>query len=188
MFTVPHSTGVPFVVTSGGVSTRVLGTSFVVRHYATDGAVHVAVTAGKVTTGAPRHVVTLAAGRVAQIIDSTTTTSLISASPSDDPTTAWTSGKLVFKEAPVSEVLTEVGRWYGYTFRLSDSALMRRHVTTVLTTNESVRTLRLLKDLLAVDMQYDGDVITLRPRKRAKSVAPTERIKAAPYSLTEVGK
>jgi ferric-dicitrate binding protein FerR (iron transport regulator) len=51
LFTVSSHAGHPFTVISGLTKTRVLGTSFVVRHYGTDTTVMVAVRTGKVSVG-----------------------------------------------------------------------------------------------------------------------------------------
>ncbi len=48
LFTVTHSAGTPFIVRTGNIDTRVLGTTFGVRRYVTDSFTHVTVAEGRV--------------------------------------------------------------------------------------------------------------------------------------------
>jgi len=86
-------------------------------------------------------------------------------------------------------MLAEVGRWYGYEFRLADSSIAQQPVTTVLTMGQSAKTLKLLRDLLDVSMTFDGDVITLHPLDTGRAI-PNHPTRARPAfsTHTEVGK
>jgi ferric-dicitrate binding protein FerR (iron transport regulator) len=72
IFHVASRRAAPFLVRTGAVTTRVLGTTFDVRHYANDLRVQVAVVEGKVVSGGRAGAITLAAGMVGEISDSTT--------------------------------------------------------------------------------------------------------------------
>jgi len=187
LFTVRSGDRHPFVVATGTVTTRVLGTTFDVRHYAEDSAVHVSVIAGRVAAGRGRNVVTLSAGMMAQVTDST-----VVSDENGDPRSysAWASGTLVFTKVPVATMLATVGRWYGYQFRIADSALAAQHVTTVLTVDDPATLMSMLKDLLNVTMTFDGNVVTLHSRQRGHG-SPLWRVHPARDSFTisnEVGK
>jgi ferric-dicitrate binding protein FerR (iron transport regulator) len=160
-FDVARVTGAPFSVRTGSVRTNVLGTTFDVTHYPDDADVRVAVTSGKVSVGTEvsrRPSITLTAGAVGHVTDSTATVTLLD-NVSD--VSGWTGGHLVFRRAPVSEVLATVGRWYGYQFRLADSALAVQHITATLDYDARAEVLTSLKALLEVSMTFDGNVITL---------------------------
>lgn len=160
-FDVARVTGAPFSVRTGSVRTNVLGTTFDVTHYPDDADVRVAVTSGKVSVGTDvshRSSITLTAGAVGHVTDSTATVTLLD-NVSD--VSGWTGGHLVFRRAPVSEVLATVGRWYGYRFRLADSALAVQHITATLDYDARAEVLTSLKALLEVSMSFDGNVITL---------------------------
>jgi transmembrane sensor len=43
--------------------------------------------------------------------------------------TAWTSGRLVFRDAPLPEVAAALRRWYGIELRATDPAIAGRHLT-----------------------------------------------------------
>jgi len=128
-FDVSHMTGAPFVVRTGAVEARVLGTAFSVRRYDGDRVAHVAVVTGKIALSAvrsPSTRITLTSGAVGEANDSSA-----QLAPNADPAqyTAWTRGRLVFHQTPVSDVLISMTRWYGTpsrgTGRLTDNG---RHV------------------------------------------------------------
>jgi len=174
-FTVAAGTGTPFIVRSGTVATKVLGTEFDVRHYPTDGAVVVAVTAGKVavtSTTARAASLVVTAGKIGVMSDSGNVLAR-----GDDITqyTAWTDGHLVFDRALVSDVLATLERWYGYKFRLVNPDLAQRHVTTTLDYADPTQSLKKLELLLNVDLSLDGDSVILRPKRRASREPDVQR-------------
>jgi transmembrane sensor len=157
----------PFIVRTGSISTRVLGTTFIVRRYASDTVTRVAVTSGKVSVHA-RNAITVARGGVAYATDSSATLR------NDDAATytAWVSGRLVFHKAPVQEVLTAVSRWYGMQFRITDSTLAQQHVTATVELGDSAELLRALTLVLDVSLDYERGstrVITVAPRRADRS-------------------
>lgn len=158
---VPHA-GRPFLVRTGRATTRVLGTAFDVRHYPTDRETHVAVTTGKVVVAgatAAHPSVTLVAGTVGVVTDST---AILTSTDSASRYTAWTSGMLVFHNVATTEILAALSRWYGYEFRVADSAITAQSVTATFSTRSSSEALDNLKILLNVELTIDGDVVTLR--------------------------
>jgi len=172
-FDVRTTSGTPFIVRSGSVTTRVLGTTFGVRQYPGDRYAEIAVTSGKiiVTTGAHSQITkTLDAGAVANATDSVVT--LVSGD-SAKRYTSWVSGQLIFRGTPTSEVLATLTRWYGYQFRLSDSSLNENVLTAVIDAQSSAQALSTIKLLLNVDLTFDGNVITLHPKHR--STMPARR-------------
>jgi ferric-dicitrate binding protein FerR (iron transport regulator) len=172
-FTVGHRSGIPFVVHAGATTTRVLGTAFSVRRYPTDGSTQVAVETGKVIVmghTVQRPSVTLAAGYVGTVTDSTATSALTDLVPY----TGWRSGHLVFRDIPAHDVLATVGRWYGYQFQLTDSTLATQRVTVRLSTQPSREDFAVLKAVLDVDMQFVGTRVILRPRTSPAAPTPMD--------------
>jgi len=145
--------------------TRVLGTTFDVRRYATDTATHVVVVSGKVDvrTG-HRRAVAVAAGMMVVSADSTERLST--------PTVTyngWADGHLDFHDTPLPEALSILERWYGVRFRIADSALTHAMLVGRLdfkTTREAMQALQLM---LGATMTYDraGDttIVTLHTRR-----------------------
>jgi ferric-dicitrate binding protein FerR (iron transport regulator) len=184
-FEVRSAGAAPFVVHTGRVSTRVLGTAFDVRRYPEDTSVRVAVVSGKVASGGLRAPVTLTAGTVGFITDST---ALVA---DGDATTynSWTQGRLVFEDVSVPTMLATVGRWYGYHFRLSDSTLATQHVTAVFKISDPAQMMTTLRELLDVTMTFDSTVITLHPRSSATRATPRSRGRdTSLLPFTEVGR
>jgi len=159
-FAVQASARAPFVVQTGGVTTRVLGTVFDVRHYSGDPAVRVTVIDGRVSSHGPRAAITLARGMTALVSDSTVTTD----ASATLMTGRWSDGQLVFTNAAVGDVLHDVERWCGCRFAVADSGVAERRITTTLTVTEPAETIAALEDLLDVSITGDGHVLTVRHR------------------------
>jgi transmembrane sensor len=187
-FTVRGAANAPFMVRTGNSLTRVLGTAFDVRYYPGDRGTRVIVTQGRVEmirTDRHEQPITLGAGMLAQTTDSAIVTRKIGTAPY----TEWTNGRLVFDEAPVSDVLRTLERWYGYRFRLGTPSLGLRHITATFESKTSAEALSTLKLLLNVDMTFTGDSVTLHARSRNSS-SPRLRREARDTSstFTEVGR
>lgn len=163
-FDVVRSSGAPFVVRSGAVATQVLGTEFLVRHGAGDGTVRVAVAGGKVrvtTQARPNTAITLSAGEVGDITDSTVYVNSIS---DIAPGAKWAPGQLLFRHTPVATVLQMISRWYGYQFRYADRTLSERNVSIGISTQSSAEALAAIERVLAVNLTIVGDTVTLIPQ------------------------
>jgi len=167
-FDVTHTFDAPFIVRTGDVAIRVLGTTFDVRRYASDHETHIAVMSGKVAVGNQQHPrqtpVTIANGSVARIMDST-----VVVTTSDDLSqySEWTRGALVFHDATVRDILATVGHWYNYDFRVSDSVLAQRHLSVQFDGESFDVVLTTLQTLLNVSMAFDGRVVMVVPRRDA---------------------
>ena len=116
LFTVHHHQGAPFTVLAGGVATRVLGTSFLVRHYAADSVTTVAVRNGKVAVRA----VMLTAGE--QVVVGRTREVGVVRSV-DMALFSFATGVLKLDDVSFPDAMTELGRWYDADIRLGDPTL-----------------------------------------------------------------
>jgi transmembrane sensor len=175
LFTVRSASGAPFVVRAGGMTTRVLGTTFSVRRYAGDRLARVVVTAGKVVVSADSvsdETLVVKAGDVADVSDSS---ARIIAAGDIEQSTDWQSGQLVFRNTPIADVFATLGRWYGYRIRATDSAMTTERVTVGVSTRSSADALSTLARLLNADVNVNGDVVTLRARFGTQKVAPVRR-------------
>jgi ferric-dicitrate binding protein FerR (iron transport regulator) len=114
-----------FVVQTGRITTRVLGTAFTVRRYPSDSAVRVAVIDGRVSTGTSRAPITISAGQAARVTDSI---AVLQSSDDAMTATAWTRGQLVFKWVPLRDVVGELSRVYGTEVRVTDTTLAKETV------------------------------------------------------------
>jgi transmembrane sensor len=163
-FDVTHDEARPFVVHAGDAAIRDLGTTFTVRATGEQG-VRVAVTSGSVALaraqGAPNDSVVLRPGDAGTLgIDGRT---LVERSGAAEADTAWTQGRLVFNNAPISTVRTEVRRWYGIDVRF-DSSFAGSHLSTTFNGNESADdVLRVIRLTLGAEVTRQGNTATIKP-------------------------
>jgi transmembrane sensor len=167
-FDVTHDASKPFGVRVKSAFIQDVGTSFAVESDALD-ATSVAVVSGSVrlrSAGTPAtEGVVLSAGDRGDIDANGHTRVARQVVSSDD--VAWTAGKLVFRDAPLSQVAAELQRWYGVTLQADDSILYQRHVTTEFNGDSIDQVLRILQ--LAIDARIDrhGDTATLHSTRGA---------------------
>lgn len=125
-FVVSHDATRPFTVRAGDVTVRDVGTRFAVDGDST-GMVRIVVTEGAVditSTAANGTATRVSAGDVA-VASGTGVQLHRGAANADD--LAWTQGKLVFRDAPLSAVFADLHRWYGVEIRVQDPAMLTRH-------------------------------------------------------------
>jgi len=183
-FDVPHHTRRPFIVRTGNVTTRVLGTRFDVRRYSNDRSTQVVVLEGRVTTGVRRHVV-LPTHVVALVNDSAVTvTQGIDAETLPD----WTNDHIVFRDAPARDVFALVSRWYGVTIHFTDSALAGRRLNATLDARWSrAGMLAVLGSALEAQTTVRHDTVTITPYSGGPP-APSRREREFTAPLLEVGR
>jgi transmembrane sensor len=131
---IPKSSQMIEVRTSNATA-RVLGTTFALRQYPTETATRLAVGSGRVSfaaDGESARATIVAAGQLA-LASGADNVRLI-AGASIDADTAWASGRLVFRDTPLREVIAELSRVYGVDVMLSDSSLANQQVTYTATT------------------------------------------------------
>lgn len=171
-FDVATHASAPFTVRSGTTTTRVLGTTFLVRHDPRHAHVRVAVTEGKVQVTsalAHREDLTVTAGQIGDLTDSTTRLTALDNLPAGMERKR---DEVVFHRVPVESVLGVMGQWYGLQFRCADSTLLHRSVTIGLSTQSSAQVFAALQQLLEVNVAVRGDTVTLAtrsPRPRTSS-------------------
>lgn len=188
-FQVAPAGNAPFLVQTGDIVTRVLGTTFDVRRYNTDAHVQVAVVSGKVATGNRRTFVTLTAGTVGQVTDSIAT----SLAASDVQSyVSWTAGRLTFRDTRVADVLQALEHWYGVEILLPDSVMLASRVTLTLDQKSQAEAMVALESLLNVSASFDGATadrtrITLHPKRQTSKPRTRENYESLSTS-TEVGR
>jgi len=187
-FDVTHAATAPFVVRTGAIRTTVLGTAFDIAARPGTRGVRVAVVSGKVMSGA-RAPITLAAGDVADVTDSSATPV---AGANAAESAAWTNGRLHFHNTPVTEVLATLSQWYGIDFRLADSSMRHQDVTGAFDARSQADALTALKVVLDASLTFeranDHLVVTIHPWNES---ATPKRIKVREpltHALTEVGR
>jgi transmembrane sensor len=169
LFDVVHDDARPFVVRAGAAVVRDIGTSFTVRTDMPDSVI-VAVTAGSVLMRAATSLdggVVLHAGDLGVLgTDGQVTPHRGGAGESD---VAWMRGVLVFKEAPLSVVATELRRWYGLELRVGDSSLAGRHLQATFDGEPVEEVLRVIGTALGAEIERRGDTVWVQALRGTRS-------------------
>ena len=164
-FEVVHNADRPFTVNTPVATIQDVGTKFAVRTDSPDG-VGVIVTEGSVSLapvqGASPPVV-LKAGDRGTLNSSGKVVTRRGAANDDDM--AWLSGRLVFRETPISEVASELRRWYGIELQLADPSLASRHLTATFSGEPADRVLEVISLALGADIERHGDTAVVRSVK-----------------------
>lgn len=131
VFDVVHDTSHAFFVHVKNAVTEDLGTRFSIRSYPADNRVQVLVTSGKVAlraAGAPPSSGTLLGPSDLGVLDSAGQTTVRNGVDSSSYL-AWTRDRFVFNNAPLSEVLPEIARWFDVQISIENPAVKQRRVT-----------------------------------------------------------
>jgi transmembrane sensor len=135
-FVVRHDARRPLVVRTRHGIAEDLGTEFGVRAYGQENGVQVVVRVGSVAMrrvhDAGPALLTLGPGDRG-ILDARGQATLTSDVPLDSHL-SWTTGRLVFDDAPLGAVIPQLERWYDLDIELSDASLGDERITIVLTT------------------------------------------------------
>jgi transmembrane sensor len=75
---------------------------------------------------------------------------------------AWTTGRLVFRDAPLAEVADGLRRWYGLTLRVADPALAGRTLTASFQNESADEVLRAVTLALGARAERRGDTVVVR--------------------------
>ena len=188
-FRAQHDARRPFEVAAGDAIVRDIGTAFVVRApdggtreggaFATGGrrAVEVAVTSGAVQlraasdsvgqrTAAVSAGVLLHAGDRGRVLAATGSAapavSVVARGADVAADTAWTTGHLVFRDAPLGEVAGALHRWYGIQLRFADSTLAQRHLTATFAGESTDAVLRVVGLATGARFERRGDTVVVR--------------------------
>ena len=107
----------PFIINSGNLKVKVLGTSFNFKHYEEDTHAVLAVETGTVTlsTGSTP-VTTLQAGKYATMDNHTLQTKVYDTPPAGLST--WRNHKMIFRDEPLGNILNELSRKYNVEFEI----------------------------------------------------------------------
>ncbi len=151
-FTVVPEKHAPFTVTAGGTTARVLGTTFTVRHYASDTSVTVAVRNGKVAVGP----VVVAANYQVDVAQNGST--LLTAAKSDQ--FSFASGTLLLDGVRFKDAIPELNRWYNADIRIADSTLAESRIRVSLSAGSVTDLAMVLEFMLNAVAERQGQILT----------------------------
>lgn len=170
-FEVKTDTAQPFIVKTADVQTRVLGTSFNVRAYATDDLIEVALVEGKVQVQIETYadttdnMIALTPGK--QFSYSKSQRAHATNPFTNDKPYVWRDGIVFFDGADIHEVTNTLQRWYDVEFTLQDDSLMTselvyRYDTKKFTLHEVLRHITEVTDYKFESIT--GDKYLVRPK------------------------
>ncbi|RIJ09431.1 FecR family protein [Pseudomonas sp. 91RF] len=157
MFSVEHDTSRPFVVEAGSGKVTVTGTRFDVRRDVTQ--TRVAVEQGTVKVQG-RHApenqfINLTAGLGTHVDVHGVMAQAYAVNPAE--LTAWRSGKLVFNNASLSEVVEEVSRYRDKPLTVANPAVASLRLTSVFKSDNTDALLKALPSILPVAVRTHAD-------------------------------
>lgn len=161
-FDVRHDAAHPFTVRAGAAVIRDVGTTFSVHDDAT-GEVRVVVTQGAVLLRPASRSdsgVVLHGGDAGVVTTDGRTIARIGGATPDD--LAWTSGRLVFREASFDEVAAELHRWYGIELVAADPALADRHLTATFSGDPAPQVVQVIALAIGAQATWHGDTVVMR--------------------------
>ena len=166
-FVVRHDPRRPFLVRTRQGVTEDLGTSFDVRAYPQERFVQVVVAAGRVALRAGRggdSVLSLRS-RDRGVIDARGVLRATSGVSVGDYL-AWTRGTLVFRDAPLGDVVAQLGPWYDVDIEVSGASRTDERLTISFATGSVDEALATLARVLNARWTRSGRIVRLTPLQR----------------------
>jgi transmembrane sensor len=130
LFIVAHDAKRPFVVTAGDARVTAIGTVFDVRRR--DREANVTLVSGVVDVAGGGKTERMTAGHQARITQAGPATTAIDA----DAETSWTTGRIIFRDTPLSEAVTEINRYLTAKVELDARSLASEPVNGVFKTGD----------------------------------------------------
>lgn len=165
-FDVKHDERLPFTVRAGSGTIIDVGTRFAVRTDDPEG-VAVSVSEGSVSlqqVNTPiQQGVILKAGDNGILKPGGRVIARRGSATDDD--IAWLKGRLVFREAPISEIVTSMRKWYGIELQVPDKSLASRHITASFAGESPERVLEVIRLALGAEIERHGDTAVVRSAK-----------------------
>ncbi|MBN1339812.1 MAG: FecR domain-containing protein [Bacteroidales bacterium] len=149
----------PFVIETQGALVEVLGTSFLVSSRPDEPAIEVVVESGKVAFRSDSSSLSLDAGEKG-IFDKTSGVMNLVANK-DINAFSWKTGKLVFRDTPLAEVLSGISRAYGISIVLQTPAAGSCPLTATYENLTAEAILNVVAETLNLTVSWQGDTITV---------------------------
>jgi transmembrane sensor len=186
-FDVAHDPRSSFTVNAGAATVRVLGTAFTVRRYPSDQATRVVVTDGRVSVGVREQSPVVLAKNMASVVDDSGRVELVPEGKLRSQAD-WAEGRLIFRNAPVEEIVAELSRAYGMSIKVPDTTLRRSMLTmTIPIANRPLRDVLTLMGLAVdahVERTRDGFIVIPGDSKPAQPLTP----RTSPTSESQYGR
>jgi transmembrane sensor len=168
VFDVAHDASRPFLIAAGDRTVHVVGTRFDVRRRG--GALSVTVDRGLVevrpSQDAPGKAFRLHPGQRLDHVEGAAGALVRAVEPSD--VFAWRTGRLIYRDRPLGEVVADLNQQYARQIILEDSGLAATRVSGVLVLDNQDAVIRRLALLAPLQALPSGRTVTLRRDEAAK--------------------
>ena len=165
-FDVVHDSTRPLRIHTSNAVTEDVGTRFVVTAYRASGSTQVVVESGTVTMRPVRVAsasrVELTAGDMGRLAPNEAVPAVRVVDTA--AYTAWMRGRLDFRDAPLSDVVAELRRWYDVDVRIGDASLGAMPLSASFDAESFRQALLVVTTVLPVRASRHGDVVTLYHR------------------------
>ncbi len=158
-FEVSHDAAMPFIVSKGETSVRVLGTHFNVNAYDDDSVLNVTLLEGSVKVSKGNESVLIAPGQQAAIGDSRLATH---DNVDIDEVMAWKNGLFSFKAADIETIMRQVSRWYNVDV-VFEKPITEKFYAQVSRNTDVSNLLKMLEATKAVHFKIEGKTIKVMP-------------------------
>lgn len=128
-FVVAKNENRPFVVSLNGPSIRVLGTSFNVEAYPDDDDIKVNLDEGRINLKLLSDVEVPVSPGECVIYNKSTRSYRVKRNADTGASSVWKSNVIAFKDTPLDDVLTRLGRWYNVDFEVENDIPSDLHIT-----------------------------------------------------------
>ncbi len=142
----------PFVVETGNIHTRVLGTAFNIEAYQQESEIRISLVHGKIALEDKAKSITsiLAPAQTMRYSRQTRDWQLLPMAVNN--ISAWTTGALVFNEVPLEEAVERIGSRYHMVMNYDKHLLLDKRITGIFTVNDWQSALRNV--LFVHDLQF----------------------------------
>lgn len=158
-FTVAKDSKHPFIVHTASTTTIVTGTKFNFRAY-THSTPHITLVEGSVSVKSfDNQMIKLNPGEDASLSSGVLRKQGIDV----ERYIAWTEGFFYFEEAPLSDIMRELGKWYNVNIYFNDEKLMNYHFNFWVNRNQSItKALEMLNQLEKVETTFKNNTIYIK--------------------------
>lgn len=164
-FEVAKNENAPFIVHAKNGLIKVLGTKFNIRAWEISDEVIVAVVEGKVSLQNKTKIggknVVLSEGKMSCLTEDGNLTNPVDVDISKY--LSWLNREIYFQNAPFTDVIDQIERWYNKDITLSDAALLNTRITVFIENKPLEENLKLICMLMNMKYEVKGDSVKLFP-------------------------
>ncbi len=162
-FEVSHNAAMPFIVSKGETSIRVLGTHFNVNAYDDESSVNVTLLEGSVKVVKGNEDVLISPGQQAEVSNNIPPSNPIEVHTADiDETMAWKNGLFSYKGADIETIMRQVSRWYNVDVVI-EKPVKEKFYAQVSRNTDVSNLLKMLEATKAVHFKIEGKMIKVMP-------------------------